>query len=184
MEKPNGDQFFAPVMLTEFVGSMLLMLAVNLQGEETTTVPLVFFALIVCTYELSGGHLNPSISLGVYISTKRYVNNLLFMVFLIGAQTVGCLLALALGYMVRVTVTDSATGSEYLEPNVYSSPPPILIATDGIPSYGQIMLSETIAAFILVLTSVQARAYITRSNNPEGAVIQAAFAMAVALAAI
>ena len=136
MEKANGEKFFLPVILCEMLGSMLLMLAYNMQGEDNLTVPLAFFALIVCTWELSGGHLNPSISLGVYISTKKYVNNMLFMVFTMVAQTIGCLLALSIGYMVRVTVTDPVTGKEYLEPNVYSSPPPLLISTDGMPSYG------------------------------------------------
>lgn len=85
MEKPNGEKFFLPVILTEMFGAMLLMLAYNLQGADTFTVPLAFFALIVCCWELSGGHLNPSISLGVYISTKRYVNFMLYMVFIMAA---------------------------------------------------------------------------------------------------
>ena len=110
MERSNGEKYIVPVLLAEMLGSSLLMLAFNLRGDDTLVASLTYFALVVCTYEFSGGHLNPSISLGVYISTKRYVKNLLFMIFIIVAQTVGCLGGLGIGYLLRVTVTDEATG--------------------------------------------------------------------------
>jgi len=67
MERNKADKFFLPWMATEFGGSVLLMLAYNLQGDDTLVAPLAFFALTCATWQLSGGHLNPSISLGVYI---------------------------------------------------------------------------------------------------------------------
>ena len=90
---------------------------------------------------------------------------------------------MGLGYLIRVTVTDQETGQKYLEPNVYATPPPLLIATDGMPSYGQIMLSETIASFILVLTSVTVRNY-EKKQSSMGAVVWAALAMAISLGAV
>ena len=85
------------------------------------------------------------------------------MIFIIMAQMFGALCALGLGYMIRVTVTIDETGEKYLEPNVYPSTPPILLTTDGMPSYGQIMLSETIGTFILVLASISVRGFIKKS---------------------
>lgn len=85
MEKQYGDKFILPVLLTELVGTCLLMLAVNLAGDDTLVVSLTYFALIVCCYEVSGGHLNPAISIGVYIAEKRYSHNLLFMIVIIMA---------------------------------------------------------------------------------------------------
>jgi glycerol uptake facilitator-like aquaporin len=82
MEKPHGDKFILPVLITEFFGTMLLMLAVNLAGNDEFVASLAFFAMIVCTYEVSGGHLNPAISAGVYIAEKAYVRNLLFLIFI------------------------------------------------------------------------------------------------------
>ena len=82
MEKPDGEHFFGPILLTELVGTCLLMLSVNMAGTEIMVVPLTYFALIVCTYEVSGGLLNPAISVGVYIGEKKYVKHLLFMVFI------------------------------------------------------------------------------------------------------
>ena len=66
-------------------GTMLLMLAANMAGPDLYLVPLAYFSLIVCTYEISGGHLNPAITLGVYIQQKRYTHNLLFMIFIMVA---------------------------------------------------------------------------------------------------
>ena len=83
MEYKHGDKFIVPILVTETIGSMLVMLAVNLAGDDTLVVPLTYFAMIVSSYELSGGLLNASVTLGVYVSTKRYVNNLLFMIFII-----------------------------------------------------------------------------------------------------
>ena len=97
-------------MLTEFGGSLLLMLAYNLQGNDSLAVPLTYFALSCATWQLSGGHLNPSISIGVYMQQKRFGKWLLFMIFEMIVQTLGCLTALAIGFLVRVRVNDEATG--------------------------------------------------------------------------
>jgi glycerol uptake facilitator-like aquaporin len=110
MDYKYGEKFMAPILLTEFTGSLLVMLAFNMAGDDTLVVPLTYFAMIVSCYDLSGGLLNPGVTLGVYISTKRYVHNLLFMIIIIVAQTLGCLFALGLGYLLRVQMTDQATG--------------------------------------------------------------------------
>ena len=120
MEKPDGEKFFAPILLTELVGTSLLMLSANMAGDELMVVPLTYFALIVCTYEVSGGLLNPAISVGVYIGEKKYVKHLLFMVFLSLAQMIGALTGLGLGYLLRVTIKGNQTDEQYLEPNVYA----------------------------------------------------------------
>ena len=124
MEKPDGEHFFGPILLTELIGTCLLMLSANMAGSELLVVPLTYFALIVCTYEVSGGLLNPAISVGVYIGEKKYVKHLLFMFFICIAQLVGALLALGLGYLLRVTIDDHVTDEKYLEPKVYASAPP------------------------------------------------------------
>ena len=81
----------------------------------------------------------------------------------------------------RVTVTDSETGAKYLEPNVYTSAPPILLTTDGMPSYGQIMLSETIGTFVFILTAVTARDYMKKHAESKSIIVLGAMVMSVAL---
>ena len=136
MEKPDGEKFFAPILLTELVGTCLLMLSANLAGDDNIVVPLTYFALIICAYEVSGGYLNPAVTVGVYIGEKGYVKHLLFMIFLCLAQFFGALLSLAFGYLLRVTIKRKVVGEQYLEPNVYAQAPPLLLTTDGMPCYG------------------------------------------------
>ena len=114
--------------------------------------------------------MNPAVSIGVWISEKRYVHNLLFLISISLFQFLGALLALFIGYIMRVTVTDPETGGKYLVPNVYTSAAPLLLTTDGMPSYGQIMLSETIGTFIFVLTSLSARDYMKRNRDGSGVI--------------
>ena len=80
----------------------------------------------------------------------------------------------------RVTVTVPETGEKYLVPNVYTSAAPLLLTTDGMPSYGQIMLSESIGTFVFVLTSLTARDYMKRQQE-NSSVIQGALVMAAGL---
>ena len=120
MEKPSGDKFKGTVLLSEFAGACLLMLAYNLQGEDMTVTLLAYFVIVCSTYLVSGGHLNPSITVGVYISEKEYYHNVCYLLLIIAMQTFGCLLALGFGYILRVTVNVQGTDEKYLEPNVYA----------------------------------------------------------------
>ena len=54
--------------------------------------------------------------------------------------------------------------------------------TDGLPSYGQIMLSEFVATFILVLTNVAARVHIEKDMIIN--LVPGALAMTASLAAV
>jgi len=104
----------------ELVGTCLLMLAFNMAGPDLYVAAFTYFALVVCAYEVSGAHLNPAVSLGVYIMEKKFDKNFLFLLFYWVAQTVGALIALAIGYIQRVIVEQEGTGKEYLVPSVYA----------------------------------------------------------------
>ena len=103
---------------------MILSLATNLQGDDPLTAPLAFFAMIAATYDISGGHLNPAVSVGVYFSERRFLPHMVYMIFYIVAQTMGALLALCFGYLVRVTVDKEGTDMQYLVPSVHADVPP------------------------------------------------------------
>jgi len=108
MEVLNGDKNKFAVLITEFFGTLFFSLAFNLQGNEgTVMMPLVLYSLIIITGDISGGHMNPAVTVGVYIERKKYCKNFLFMVLIIIVQTVGALCAQLLGFLVRVTLNDS-----------------------------------------------------------------------------
>ena len=84
MEKEYGHHFIRTVLKVELVGTCLLMLASNLVKDGDASilvVPLAYFALVTCFYEISGAHLNPAVSIGVWLSEQRYVSNLLYLIF-------------------------------------------------------------------------------------------------------
>ena len=106
--------------------------------------------MIVCSIGISGGHLNPAVTLGVYIERKKYTKNMLFVLVIIISQVFGALFALIIGFMLRVTIS-CQNGFDCFEPSVHSFTPPIVISTDGLPATGQVLLAETIGTFCFVL---------------------------------
>ena len=149
MEVKNGSNFKKEVMIAEFLGTCGLILSVNMVNS-TTHVSIACFVMIVLFGGISGGHINPAVTVGVWIEQKKYAENLCFALMIMCAQFIGSVFALVIGYMLRVTVITSA-GVESFSPRVNTFAPPILISTDGKPSYGQVMLAETIATFVFVM---------------------------------
>ena len=67
MEVKNGHVFKKSVLLAEFLGTAGISLAVNMSHDGNVNIPLVTYFMIMLTGGISGGHLNPAITLGVYI---------------------------------------------------------------------------------------------------------------------
>ena len=73
MEIPNGNKFMIAAVIMEYFGVIGYSLAVNM-NSGTNIVPLVMFIMIVSTQSISGGHLNPSLTLGVYLERNAYLS--------------------------------------------------------------------------------------------------------------
>ena len=139
-------------IITEFFGCILLMTVVNV-ADDFIVPALMYFAMTVVLGRISGGHLNPSVSLGVYIEQRKYASNACFLLMLMFAQALGSFCALMIGFLLRVSIpVDGLDNEYYFIPGVKGLTPPILATADGMPAYGQVMLAEIFGSTILVLT--------------------------------
>ena len=66
MENKNGENFMIATIIAEFFGVMGYALAFNLMMDYTL-MPLVLFSMVVITQKISGGHINPAVTFGVYL---------------------------------------------------------------------------------------------------------------------
>ena len=84
MEVKNGIKFPLSVFLAELVGTMIFGVAVNMDcGSHILGI--AYAVAVFMVWEISGGHLNPAVSVGVFISTRKYYNNVIFMFFIMVA---------------------------------------------------------------------------------------------------
>ena len=163
MEVRNGIKFMKSVLLAEFLGTGGLMLSYNM-SDGTAITALTLFLMIMLTRGISGGHINPAATLGVYIERKELGTNGIFAMAIVLAQVLGAICALSVGYMLRVTFIGHE-GHETFSPGVNSWAPPILVSTDGKPAYGQVMLAETIGGFFYVIMVLFAKREIAENDR-------------------
>ena len=91
------------VIVTEYFGCMGYMLAFNLT-TNIDLIPLIMFSMIVITMKISGGHINPAVTFGVYLEKAHFGSNFCFALTTIIAHLLGGFSALCLGYILRVTI--------------------------------------------------------------------------------
>ena len=116
MEKRHGQDFKLPVLIAECVGTMILSMVVctvwtvpsfdpKLGGSLWMVILITATGLYV-VYNIfapiSGGHFNPIVTLGVYISIALNAANLVLLVLIILAQTFGAFLGILLSRALRI----------------------------------------------------------------------------------
>jgi len=75
---------------------------------STGSLAAVYFVVLLSTLLISGGHLNPAITLAVWIEQKNFMANGLFMLGTLIVQVLGAIFALPLCYVIRIVLfTDS-----------------------------------------------------------------------------
>ena len=72
MEVPGGHSAKMLVLIYEFVGTALLLVAVNYPAAESENVPyavaIALFGIIMMIGPVSGGHVNPAVSTAVLVA--------------------------------------------------------------------------------------------------------------------
>ena len=97
MEVPGASDHKLIVCIYEFVASAFLLYVILL-GGSAVGVTFVVFILILATGPVSGGHFNPAITIGVYITRKEYKKNFALMILMIIFQLAGGIAGTALAW--------------------------------------------------------------------------------------
>ena len=92
MEVSGADQRKGTVFVMEALGTALFIYGIML-SNNAVTFAFSLFASIMIFGGITGGHFNPAVTLGVYISEGKYKENLSWVGLLWVAQIVGGLLA-------------------------------------------------------------------------------------------
>ena len=84
MEVQNGDKFILIVCLVEFLGIFCYEIVNNL-FDGNNYPALVYMTFMIICLRISGGHLNPAVTTGVYIEKREFRRLAPFALAIIGA---------------------------------------------------------------------------------------------------
>lgn len=135
MEVKHGDKFMIATILVEFMGIIGYSLAVNM-NDGTHIAPLIMFAMMVCCQGISGGHINPALTLGVYIERNKFLSYSCWAFTIMLAQFAGAFFGLGFGWLLRCELPVEGTTASYYVPGQNPFYPRIIDHTLGLPAYG------------------------------------------------
>ena len=64
-------------LLSEFLGTFMLILSILITNGNIVFVGVTFAGLLALTGKVSGGHLNPAVSIAMYWKKKYSINDIL-----------------------------------------------------------------------------------------------------------
>ncbi len=112
MEIPNGNKFMIAAVIMEYFGTLGYSLAVNM-NDGTHVAAFVLFVMIINTQTISGGHLNPTLTIGVYLERNTYLSYACWAISIVCAQVLGAFSALLIGFCLRVTMPVEGVENKY-----------------------------------------------------------------------
>jgi len=94
METKLGHERKLIVCLYEMIGAGLFCTGILISGANATAATMTIFAMIIIFGDVTGGHFNPAVTLGVLVwqFSSKPVANLLFAAMIIVSQCTGAIL--------------------------------------------------------------------------------------------
>ena len=93
----DGHSRMMTVCLCEMLGTALFIFGI-LGTSSPITIPFSLFASVCIWGDITGGHFNPAVTIGVFTTLGDYSKNLGFMIMIIVAQCLGGMLGIGLNY--------------------------------------------------------------------------------------
>jgi glycerol uptake facilitator-like aquaporin len=94
----KGHDRMPLVLFLEFFGTALFIWGI-INTDTPTSIPFSLFASVVIFGDITGGHFNPAVTLGVFISLGNYAQNILFCCLIMLAQFAGGFAAIGLSWL-------------------------------------------------------------------------------------
>ena len=83
MEVEGGSERKGTVVLCEMFGTALFIYGILVSRGDAIAVPLSLFASILIFGNITGGHFNPAVSFGVWITSGNIKQNLVFFILIV-----------------------------------------------------------------------------------------------------
>lgn len=107
METTHGNKFKREVCIYECAGTALLVYAVNVSKADPVAICFSLFTAIMIAGPISGGHFNPAVTIGVFISQNKPVEKLVLLGCIIASQFAGGLIGALFAFLSLTNVTET-----------------------------------------------------------------------------
>ena len=97
VEKSENKWILVPVY--EMIGTALFIYCILVSHSNPLAVVVGLFTSIIIFGGITGGHFNPAVSIGVYLSNGKYMSQLLFLIMIIIGQLIGACLGFGLAFL-------------------------------------------------------------------------------------
>ena len=94
----KGHDRKAMVCFCEFLGTALFIFGI-LETGLPLSIPFSLLASVVIWGDITGGHFNPAVTLGVYCTLPDKGKNFVFMIMIMVSQVLGGMLSIGLAYL-------------------------------------------------------------------------------------
>ena len=106
----KGHDRMALVLFLEFFGTALFVWGI-INTASPVSIPFSLFASVVIFGDITGGHFNPAVTLGVFVSLGNYGSNFLFCILIMLAQFAGDFAAIGLSWLGTFDIWNEKIGA-------------------------------------------------------------------------
>lgn len=144
----KGHKRMMTVCACELMGTALFVFGI-MSTNRCITIPFSLLAPVVIWGDITGGHFNPAVTIGVFVTLGEYSKNFMFMMLIIFAQIIGGLAAMGLFWLGQCDKHDPVIGQ--LAPLN-----PVSGTIDNVSNTGEftmdlnVVINETVCTFIFV----------------------------------
>ena len=85
MEIDGGSQHKAVVCIYEFLGTAFLSFAVLMSNGDATAISMTVYIIIMILGPITGAHMNPAVSIGVFFWQKKLGQDIILLLMLLVA---------------------------------------------------------------------------------------------------